>query len=111
MQLIAILLVNSNINFKPTESQFGGDYLRKIHLSQKFAELRCIEIISVIRICPNLVSVGFMCIRDVQRFRIRGRPCESGRVYYKIKGLRPIVAAFFFRKTRKQFIAGQFQEV
>ncbi|MDX2455305.1 hypothetical protein, partial [Desulfosarcina sp.] len=28
------------------ESQFGADYLRKNHLSQKFAELRCIEIIS-----------------------------------------------------------------
>jgi len=28
------------------ESQFGADYLRKNHLSQKFAELRYIEIIS-----------------------------------------------------------------
>ena len=58
------------------------------------------------RICPNLVSVGFMCIRDVQRFRIRGRSCESGRVYYKIKGLRPIVVAFFFVKPENNLLRG-----
>ena len=28
-----------------SESKFGADYLRNNHLSQKFAELRCIEII------------------------------------------------------------------
>ena len=50
MQLIAILSVNSNINFKPTESQFGGDYLRENHLSQKFAELRCMERCPVIKL-------------------------------------------------------------
>jgi len=37
------------------ESQFGADYLRKNHLSQKFAELRYIEIIFVIRNWPNQV--------------------------------------------------------
>jgi len=37
------------------ESQFGADNLRKNHLSQKFAELRYIEIILVIGTMPNPV--------------------------------------------------------
>ena len=37
------------------ESQFGADYLRKNHLSQKIAELRYIEIIFVARSLPKLV--------------------------------------------------------
>jgi hypothetical protein len=36
-------------------SQFGADYIRKNHLSQKFAELRYIEIIFVFPGLPNPV--------------------------------------------------------